>query len=79
LTWLPILEHYIKQKVDGIVMLSIHSLPNDKARAEELLRMAMENNVELHFANEFCTLKEKADLQRIQTYLYFSPSKERTQ
>ena len=77
LTWLPILEHYIKQKVDGIVMLSIHCLPNDKARAEELLHMAMENNVQLHFANEFCTLKAKADLQRIQTYLSFSPSKER--
>jgi sporadic carbohydrate cluster protein (TIGR04323 family) len=79
LTWLPILEHYIKQKVDGIVMLSIHSLPNDKARADEILHMAIDNKVQLHFANEFCTLKAKEDLERIQTYLAFSPSKERTQ
>jgi sporadic carbohydrate cluster protein (TIGR04323 family) len=79
LTWLPILEHYIKQKVDGIVMLSIHSLPNDKGRADEILHMAIDNKVQLHFANEFCTLKAQEDLERIQTYLAFSPSKERTQ
>ena len=79
LTWLPILEHYIKQKVDGIVMLSIHSLPNDKARADEILHMAIDNKVQFHFANEFCTLKAQEDLERIQTYLAFSPSKERTQ
>jgi sporadic carbohydrate cluster protein (TIGR04323 family) len=79
LTWLPILEHYIKQKVYGIVMLSIHSLPNNKTRTNELLNMAIENNVQLHFANEFCTLKSQADLQHIQTYLSFSPIKERTQ
>lgn len=79
LIWLPILEHYIKQKVDGIVMLSIHSLPNDQARANELLQMAISNKVQLHFANEFCTLKAQEDLERIQTYLSFSYSKERIQ
>ncbi len=79
LTWLPILEHYIKQKVDGIVMLSIHSLPNDKQRADEILNMAIANKVQLHFANEFCTLKAQEDLERIQDYLSFSPSKERKQ
>ena len=77
LTWMPILEHYIKQKVDGIVMLSIHSLPDDMQRANKLLNMAIENNVELHFANEFCTLKRKQDIARIQTYLSFSPRKEK--
>jgi len=65
--------------VYGIVMLSIHSLPNDQARANELLQMAITNKVQLHFANEFCTLKTQEDLERIQTYLSFSPSKERTQ
>ena len=72
------MEHYIKQKVDGIVMLSIHSLPNDRARADEILHMAIDNKVQLHFANEFCVLKTKEDLERIQTYLCFSPDKERT-
>ena len=79
LVWLPILEHYIQQRIHGIVMLSIHSLPNDKARTNELLHMAIENNVQLHFANEFCTLKAQEDLDRIQTYLSFSPTKEGTQ
>ena len=78
LTWLPILEDFIKQKVDGIVMLSIHSLPDDKTRTEELLSLALENKVELHFANEFCSLKDLHDLQRIQTYLEFSKIKKET-
>lgn len=76
LDWLPILEHYLKQKVDGIVMLSIHSLPNDRTRANEILTLAIKNKVQLHFANEFCTLKGPADLARIQTYLSFSPIRE---
>jgi len=77
LTWMPILEHYIRQKVDGIVMLSIHSLPKNKERANELMQSAITNNVQLHFANEFISLKNKNDLQRIQTYLSFSPGIEK--
>lgn len=77
MTWLPILEHYIKQKVDGIIMLSIHSLPADKARADQLLNLAIEKNTQLHFANEFCSLKGAKNLERIRTYLYFSPRKEK--
>jgi sporadic carbohydrate cluster protein (TIGR04323 family) len=75
LTWLPILEHFIKQKVNGIVMLSIHSLPDNRTRTEELLLLALEYKVELHFANEFCSLKDFNDLKRIQTYLEFSTAK----
>ena len=78
LTWLPILEDFIKQKVNGIVMLSIHSLPEDRTRTQELLSLAQENKVELHFANEFCSLKDLNDLQRILTYLEFSTIKKGT-
>ena len=73
--WLPILEHYIDQKIDGIVMLSIHSLPGDKERADHLLSLALKNNVEIHFANEYCSLKNKDDLERLKTYLSFAVKK----
>lgn len=73
LDWLPILEHYIHQKVDGIVLLSIHSLPNDEKRSTELLELSLKNNVQLHFANEFCSLKSAQDLNKIKKYLHFSP------
>lgn len=75
LDWLPILEHYIGQKIDGIVMLSIHSLPKDKERANHLLSMALKNHVEIHFANEYCSVKNMDDLERIQTYLSFAVKK----
>lgn len=73
LDWLPILEHYIQQQVDGIVMLSMHSLPSDKTRAEYLMKLAVRNNVEIHFANEFCSLRNVHDLKKIKQYLHFSP------
>jgi len=71
LDWLPILEHYISKKVDGIVMCSMYSLPNDKTVRSALLNLALENNVQLHFANEFCSLKNQKDLEKINMYLNF--------
>ena len=45
--WQPALEHYIKQKPDGIVLCSMYSLTDDAKRRDELLNLAVENNVEL--------------------------------
>lgn len=73
LDWLPILEHYITEKIDGIVMLSIHSLPNDTSRSKHLLNLAVENSVQLHFANELCSLTTQKDLEKISTYMSFAP------
>lgn len=70
--WQPALEHYIKQKPDGIVLCSIYSLTDDPDRRRELLQLALDNNVELHFANELTSLKSKEDLDRIETYLNFA-------
>lgn len=73
--WQPGLEHYIKERPDGIVLCSIHSLTDDRDRRNELLQLALDRGVELHFANESVTLKSQHDLDRIQTYLDFAVPK----
>lgn len=75
LDWLPIFEHYIKQKPDGIVLCSMYSLPDNKERRDFLLNLAIENNVELHFANEYCKIKNKQDVNKIKFYLDFAKFK----
>lgn len=70
--WQPGLEHYIRQRPDGIVMCSMYSLTDDVVRRDELLQLALDNSVELHFANELISLKTKDDLERIKTYLNFA-------
>jgi len=75
LDWCPALEHFIKERPDGIVMCSMYSLPDDVQRRTELLELALHLNVELHFANELCSLKTQRDLEKIQTYLNFAVAK----
>ena len=75
LDWCPALEHYIKERPDGIAMCSMYSLPDDPARRTELLELAVDLGVELHFANELCALKSRDDLEKIQTYLNFAVPK----
>jgi len=72
--WCPSLQHYIKERPDGIVMLSIFSLPDNVEQRNKILNLAVENNVELHFANERIVLKNEDDIKLIQGYLEFSPS-----
>ena len=73
--WQPGLEHYIKQQPDGIVLTSMYAMTDDRERRNELFNLALENNVELHFANELCFLKDKGDLGQIQDYLNFAVPK----
>ena len=65
--WLPGLEKYITGLgIEGIVLCSIYCLPDDKNRRLELLQLAVDNNVELHFANELNFVKNKEDIQKIE-------------
>lgn len=73
--WQPGLEHYIRQKPDGIILCSMYCLCDNAERRWELLNLALECKVELHFANELCSLKTKADLDKIETYLNFAIEK----
>lgn len=73
--WLPGLEDDILQQPDGIVLCSLFSLPDDEARRNELLELALDKGVELHFANELCSLKSRDDLLKLQTYLGFAVPK----
>ena len=70
--WQPGLAHHIKQKPDGIVLASMYAITDDEERRNELFNLAIENNVELHFANELCFLKNKGDLGQIHDYLNFA-------
>lgn len=74
--WQPGLEHYIKQRPDGIVLSSMYALTDNNDRRTELLQIALENNVELHFANELIALRTEDDLEKIQTYLNFAVAKQ---
>ena len=73
--WQPGLAHHIKQKPDGIVLSSMYAITDDRERRNELLNLAIENNVELHFANELCFLKNTQDLEKINAYLNFAVPK----
>jgi sporadic carbohydrate cluster protein (TIGR04323 family) len=73
--WQPALEHYIRQKPEGIVLCSMYCLTDDVDRRNELLELALDQGVELHFANELISLKSKTDLERIQAYLNFAVPK----
>jgi sporadic carbohydrate cluster protein (TIGR04323 family) len=73
--WQPALEHYIRQRPDGIVMCSMYSLSDDVVRRNELLQLALDCGVELHFANELIALKTPQDLDRIKSYLDFAVQK----
>ena len=69
--WQPGLAHYIKQRPDGIVLTSMYAMTDHTERRKELMELALENKVELHFANELCFLKNWHDLEQINDYLHF--------
>ena len=70
--WLPGLEKFITgYGIDAIVLCSIYCLPDDAERRAEILKLALEHNVELHFANELCSLRSEKDLQHIQKIFEF--------
>jgi len=65
--WLPGLEKFITGLgIEGIVLCSIYCLPDNKDRRLELLNLAIEKGVELHFANELTFLKNKKDISKIE-------------
>jgi len=72
LHWLPILEKLMLDGVPGIVMGSIYSLPDDAQRRHQLLNLALEHGVEMHFANEYLRLESNKDIELIETYRTFA-------
>lgn len=72
LDWYPALEQFITSyNIDAIVLCSIYSLPEDLSRTRQILQSAVDNNVELHFANELCTVREQNDINHIERVLGF--------
>ena len=62
---MPILDHFLEEKIDGIVMCSIYQLPSD---CEQLLQKALKNRVTLHFANERLVIESVDDINKIIMY-----------
>jgi len=75
LDWMPSLEFYINEQPDVIVLCSIYSMTDDVERRKELFNLALDKGVELHFANELCSIKTVKDLDKIETYLNFAVAK----
>jgi len=72
LDWFPGLEKMITgYGVEGIVLCSIYCLPDDPFRRHKLLKLAVDNNVELHFANEVCSVRNLDDVNHIQHIFEF--------
>lgn len=72
LDWYPALEQFITSyNVDAIVLCSIYSLPDNASRRKEILKSAIENNIELHFANELCSVREHSDIKHIERILEY--------
>ena len=72
LDWYPALEQFITSyNVDAIVLCSIYSLPDDPFRRYTILKLAVDNNIELHFANELCSIREEQDIKHIQRLLEY--------
>lgn len=73
--WQPGLEFYIKERPDGIVLCSMYSLTDDVDRRREILQLALDRGVELHFANELVSIKSRDDLEKLENYLSFAVAK----
>lgn len=69
LTHLPIFRHLLEQNIDGIIVFSMYSISDD------LLKEAINQNIEVHFANEYMSIKTVQDLNKILTYKNFAVSK----
>ena len=53
----------------------MYSLTDDADRRTQLLKLAIDLGVELHFANELTILKTQEDLEKVETYLNFAVEK----
>lgn len=72
LNWFPGLEKMITgYGVEGIVLCSIYCLPDNPFRRQEILQMAVDNGVELHFANEVTRVVNQDDIKHIQHVFEF--------
>jgi len=66
--WLPGLEKFITGLgIEGIVICSIYCLPDEKERRIQLLKLAVNNNVELHFANELTFVRDESDIKKVES------------
>lgn len=59
-------------KVNGIVMLSIFSLPPQKKKRDILYKRALNNKKELHFIFDEIILKDKKDVEKIEDRIIFT-------
>lgn len=55
--------------IDGVVFYSVHMLPTKISERQKLYSMAFEHNVELHFALEGITIRQKQDTYIVEDLL----------
>jgi sporadic carbohydrate cluster 2OG-Fe(II) oxygenase len=68
-TWMPKFRNYVNLKtLSGIVLPSIHAFSGDRELVEELLNLAIDNQIQLVFADENTLVTSKEDLDKILRY-----------
>jgi sporadic carbohydrate cluster protein (TIGR04323 family) len=73
LDWLPGLRKFIVSgSVDAIAMCSMHALPDNETWRNEILELALDHGVELHFANELTSLRNHLDLAHVKRVMQFA-------
>lgn len=71
LDWMPNLQYFIKDKhINGIVLYSIRAIPENMF--DRICALALENNTEMHFADESLILRSEEDVQYIKDIFNFS-------
>ena len=70
---LPNLQ-FLTSDIDNIVMLSIYSLPDNVEDRQKIYESALDNNCQLHFAQEDIIMSSQNDIKLIEEYLTWGSS-----
>lgn len=70
--WLPGLDFAIDQSLNGIVLTSIFSLPDDIDTRTKICNKAIKQNMPIYFANEELCLTHKQDIEKINEYYEYA-------
>ncbi len=68
-----VLISLLKEKtINGVVMLSVFSLPNSFSERKNIYKICLKNKKEIHFNFEQIKFKNKMDIDKIEEYLIFN-------
>tara|TARA_B100000989_G_scaffold93376_1_gene67826 strand:- start:4067 stop:4519 length:453 start_codon:yes stop_codon:yes gene_type:complete len=70
-----VLRSLLEEKnLKGVCFLSVFSLPDDKIQRQEIFKLAIKKKKHLHFVFEENSIKNKSDIDKIESTLMFNNS-----